>query len=157
MGSACVCGRADDEPLRPGDLCFVQCDRCGFVRFSFVGNFQCFLFYFIYNSVFIQCSNLRSAVPTRLKQETGDQGAAAHCSGKHRVPSNPVQYSAVHSSMECKARTVIAQADIFLEDASFCVQRIIWSVDSRNCLHVFLFYFYMPKPSVSVRKGYHKT
>ncbi|CAM9637140.1 unnamed protein product [Ascophyllum nodosum] len=28
-GSACICGRGDDEPLRPGDLCFVQCDRCG--------------------------------------------------------------------------------------------------------------------------------
>lgn len=28
-GSACVCGRGDDEPLAPGDLCFVQCDACG--------------------------------------------------------------------------------------------------------------------------------
>ena len=25
----CVCGRGDDEPLAPGDLCFVQCDSCG--------------------------------------------------------------------------------------------------------------------------------
>ncbi|CAM9911722.1 unnamed protein product, partial [Scytosiphon promiscuus] len=28
-GSACICGRGDDEPLAPGDLCFVQCDSCG--------------------------------------------------------------------------------------------------------------------------------
>lgn len=28
-GSACVCGRGDDEPLAAEDLCFVQCDSCG--------------------------------------------------------------------------------------------------------------------------------
>lgn len=28
-GSACLCGRGDDEPLTPEDLCFVQCDSCG--------------------------------------------------------------------------------------------------------------------------------